>query len=78
MAKDPGLLTDSTGEGMAGMSDVSLETQQELKKTYYNGSKPCVECGLTMNPVEALHSTGGLCPQCKRRKSANLVKGRMA
>jgi hypothetical protein len=77
MAKDPGLLTDSTGEGMAGMSDVSLDTQQDLKKTYYNGSKPCIECGLTMNPVEALHSNG-LCPQCKRRKSANLVKGRMA
>lgn len=77
MAKDPGLLTDSTGEGMAGMSDVSLETQQDLKKTYYNGSKPCIECGLAMNPVEAMHSTG-LCPSCKRRKSTKLVKGRMA
>lgn len=77
MAKDPGLYTDSTGEGMAGAMDVSLETQQDLKKTYYNGSKPCTGCGLAMNPVEAMHSTG-LCPSCKRRKSTKLVKGRMA
>lgn len=77
MAKDPGLLTDSTGEGMAGSEDVSLETQQNLKETYYNGSKPCIECGLSMNPVEALHS-GDTCPNCKRRKQAKLVKGRMA
>lgn len=77
MVNDPGLLTDSTGEGMAGEYDVSLETQQKLKETYYNGSKPCIECGLTMNPVEALHSNG-TCPNCKRRKQAKLVKGRMA
>lgn len=77
MAKDPGLITDSTGEGMAGAYDVSLQTQQDLKKTYYNGSKPCIECGLTMNPVEALHSNGS-CPNCTRRKKATLVKGRMA
>jgi hypothetical protein len=77
MAKDPGLLTDSTGEGMVGAYDVSLETQQDLKKTYYNGSKPCIECGLSMNPVEVLHSNGS-CPNCTRRKKANLVKGRMA
>jgi hypothetical protein len=51
MAKDPGLLTDSTGEGMVGAYDVSLETQQDLKKTYYNGSKPCIECGLSMNEL---------------------------
>ena len=77
MKNDPGLLTDSTGEGMAGSVDLGLQAQQNLKKTYYNGSKPCIECGLAMNPVEAMHSTG-LCPSCKRRKSTKLVKGRMA
>jgi hypothetical protein len=77
MAKNPSLFTDSTGDGMAGTTDVSLETQQELKKTYYNGSKPCLECGMSMNPVEALHSNG-LCSHCARRKHAKLVKGRMA
>jgi hypothetical protein len=77
MNNDPGLLTDSTGEGMSGANDVSLETQQDLKKTYYNGSKPCIECGLSMNPVEALYSKG-TCPNCTRRKQAKLVKGRMA
>lgn len=77
MKNDPGLLTDSTGEGMSGSIDLGLQAQQDLKKTYYNGSKPCIECGLAMNPVEAMHSTG-LCPSCKRRKSTKLVKGRMA
>jgi hypothetical protein len=78
MPKDSGLLTDSTGEGMSGSYDVSLETQRDLKKTYYNGSKPCIECGLSMNPVENLHSQNGMCPNCTRRKKTNLVKGRMA
>jgi len=75
MSKDPGLLTDSTGEGMAGAEDVSLQTQRDLKKTYYNGSKPCIECGLMLNPVQSLHAE--LCPTCSRRKSAKLLKGRM-
>jgi len=77
MAYDPGLLTDATGDGMSGATDVSLETQQKLKKTYYNGSKPCVDCGLTMNPAEALFSNG-YCPNCTRRKQTNIVKGGMA
>jgi predicted RNA-binding Zn-ribbon protein involved in translation (DUF1610 family) len=76
MAYDPGLLTDSTGEGMAGAEDVSLETQQKLKETYYNGSKPCISCGLTLNPVQAL--TSEHCPSCARKKKVNLVKNRMA
>ena len=78
MINDPGLFTDSTGDGMAGAMDVSLATQNELKKTYYNGSKPCIECGLLLNPVQSLHSQEGLCPSCKRRKQVKLVKGRMA
>ena len=71
-----GLLTDSTGEGMAGAEDVSLRQQRDLKKTYYNGSKPCIECGLELNPVQSLHSN--TCPGCSRRKQAKLLKGRMA
>lgn len=74
--KDPGLLTDSTGDGMAGMEDVSLETQQYLKKTVYNGSKACSSCGYLMNPVEALH-TSGKCPTCSRRSQQRKVKGGM-
>ena len=52
MKNDPGLLTDSTGEGMAGAEDVRLDTQRDLEKTYYNGSKPCIECGTMLNPVQ--------------------------
>lgn len=77
MINDPGLFTDSTGEGMAGAEDVSLETQQALKNTVYNGSKACPACGILMNPVQSLHSTE-LCSTCNRRKLSNLVKGRMA
>jgi uncharacterized OB-fold protein len=77
MNSDPGLFTDSTGEGMAGAEDVSLSTQQELKGTLYNGSKSCKACGNVMNPVQSLYSEE-LCPSCNRRKKVNLVKGRMA
>ncbi|CAB4174764.1 hypothetical protein UFOVP965_77 [uncultured Caudovirales phage] len=75
MKNDPGLFTDSTGEGMAGALDVKLDTQRELG-TVYNGSSACTGCGLTMNPVQSLH--GKLCASCNRRRMDKLVKGRMA
>ena len=75
MKNDPGLFTDSTGEGMAGATDVRLSTQRELK-TQYNGSKPCIECGLTLNPVQSLHTD--TCSNCTRRKHSKLLKGKMA
>jgi hypothetical protein len=78
MINDPGLLTDSTGDGMPGATDVSLETQQKMKKTYYNGSRPCVECGLTLNPAEALYALKGKCPNCSRRAQHQHLKGKMA
>lgn len=70
MSRDPGLFTDSTGEGMAGATDVSLET-------IYNGSRACKACGMSINPVESLKDQD-VCPNCNRRKARNLVKGRMA
>lgn len=75
--KDPGLFTDSTGEGMVGATDVSLPTQKELKETLYNGSKACKACGYMMNPVESLRDQD-VCPKCNRIKASRLVKGRMA
>jgi hypothetical protein len=75
MKNDPGLFTDSTGEGMAGAEDVKLETQRELA-TVYNGSKACKGCGMLLNPVQSLQKD--LCSSCHRRKLTNLVKGRMA
>jgi len=74
---DPGLMTDSTGEGMAGTQDVRYSTQQELKETTYNGSRTCKGCGLyTMNPLQALY--GELCPHCKRKQARQHVEGGMA
>jgi predicted RNA-binding Zn-ribbon protein involved in translation (DUF1610 family) len=70
MSKDPGLFTDSTGEGMAGATDVSLGT-------VYNGTKSCKACGSSMNPVQSLRDQD-VCPNCNRRKAHRLVKGRMS
>lgn len=74
--KDPGLLTDSQGDGMAGATDTRLDTQNALR-TVYNGSKACPACGALMNPVESLHSQQ-TCPTCERRKAVRRVKGGMA
>jgi hypothetical protein len=72
MSNDVGLFTDGMGEGMAGATDVSLET-------IYNGSSGCKGCGKMMNPLESLRSIENqLCPSCSRREKVNLVKGRMA
>ena len=75
--KDPGLFTDSTGEGMVGAEDVSLSTQKKLKDTLYNGTRTCKACGGAMNPVESLRDQS-VCPKCNRIKASRLVKGRMA
>ena len=77
MSKDPGLFTDSTGDGMAGATDVALSTQQQLKNTIYNGSKTCKGCGSTMNPVQSLKDQSN-CPTCNRRQAQKLLKGRMS
>jgi predicted RNA-binding Zn-ribbon protein involved in translation (DUF1610 family) len=77
MSRDPGLYTDSTGEGMAGATDVSLETQRELGRTMYNGDKTCKACGMQIDPVQSLMNQD-VCPSCSRRKKHSLVKGRMA
>jgi len=75
MAIDPGLMTDSTGEGEYGSHDVNLVTQEMLKNTYYNGSKPCLACGLMLDPYTALHNQ--YCSGCNHRKASNLLKNRM-
>lgn len=77
MKNDPGLFTDSTGDGMAGETDVSFDTQQALKHTIYNGSKGCKGCGAVINPVQSL-SNSEHCPSCTRRKKHDLLKGMMA
>jgi hypothetical protein len=75
MAIDPGLMVDATGEGMAGATGPSLFTQQSLKQTYYNGGKPCLECGLELDPYTALHTQ--YCHNCNNRRATKLVKNRM-
>ena len=76
MSNDPGLFTDSTGEGMTGAEDVALQTQKELGKTIYNGDTACKGCGRRIDPVQSLLNE--MCTSCQRRKHYSLVKGRMA
>lgn len=69
-------MTDSTGEGMAGATDVPLELQQKIKETQYNGTKECKSCGTSINPIRAL--TAEHCVNCSRRNANKLLKNRMA
>ena len=75
MKNDPGIFTDSTGEGMAGDTDVSLETQRDLANRIYNGDKACKDCGRRLDPVQSLLNE--LCASCQRRKHYSLLKGGM-
>jgi hypothetical protein len=72
---DPGLMTDSTGESIFGGQDVSLFTQKNFKDTYYNGTKPCLDCGLQLDPYTSLNTP--YCASCTQRRAAQLVKNRM-
>jgi len=76
MSKDPGLYTDSTGDGMAGAEDVSLETQNALR-TKYNGDNSCTKCGTVIDPVQSLLNQK-VCPSCSRKAQITRVKGRMS
>jgi hypothetical protein len=77
MINDPGLFTDSTGEGMAGAEDVRLDTQREMGKTQYNGDNSCTKCGMAIDPVQSLLNKD-VCPSCVRKQQYTRVKGRMA
>lgn len=78
MAKEvkPSLFTDSTGEGMAGATDVPLDVQKNLAETVYTDRR-CEgkSCRRKLNPVEALY--GKLCPRCASAKAYHQVKNGM-
>jgi hypothetical protein len=76
MKNDPGLFTDSTGEGMAGAEDVALSTQKDLNSTQYNGDNACTKCGMRIDPVQSLLNQK-VCPSCLRKAQYSRVKGRM-
>jgi hypothetical protein len=73
MKNDPGLFTDSTGEGMAGAEDVRLSTQRDLNRTIYNGESTCTSCGSSIDPVQSMFSND-TCQSCKRKAQQNLLK----
>lgn len=44
--------------------------------TMYRGSHPCPQCGCVINPVQYLYQ--GVCNECKNKRNAQRVKGKMA
>jgi len=70
------LLSDASGEGMSGATDVDLVAQQKLKKTVYNGSKECRGCGTLLDPFQGLHTDS--CRNCRNKASTEHLKNRMA
>jgi hypothetical protein len=64
------------------MESGSYPLEMQVKKVVdnimsYNGSHPCPQCGVIMNPVQAMYSKG-MCPQCFAQHSAKRLKDRMA
>ncbi len=60
--------------------DLTMELQAyriAQNATMYRGSAPCPQCGIVMNPVEYLYSSG-LCVTCSNDRAAHRVKGKMA
>jgi ribosomal protein S27AE len=45
--------------------------------TEYKGSAVCPQCGVIMNPVEAMYSLG-LCGSCHEKRMANRVEKKLA
>jgi hypothetical protein len=59
---------------------LTLELQAEKiaqNATMYRGSAPCPQCGVIMNPVQAMYSKG-MCADCFSQHSAKRLKDRMA
>ena len=63
---------DPTGDGTSYPTPYPVE----LQDTVYNGSKGCKDCGVLINPFEALNSD--LCRPCSRGKVAKRVANKMA
>jgi len=62
---------DPTGEGTAFPTPYPAG----FNGTAYNGDKGCTDCGIILNPVQALHSD--ICPGCTKRKANKQVANRM-
>ena len=42
-----------------------------------NGSRPCPECKVIMNPVQFLYGKG-VCPDCLEKRNQKRINGRLA
>lgn len=45
--------------------------------TLYTGSAPCPQCGVIMDPVQYMYSSG-LCQDCQGLRAERRVKGKMS
>jgi len=47
----------------------------KLGGTVYNGTKGCADCGIALNPYQALNSS--VCPNCNKRKAVKQLSNKM-
>jgi hypothetical protein len=60
-----------------GMFTMELQARQIAENAArYNGSHPCPDCGVIMDPAQALYSKG-MCVKCYANKMSKRIKGRM-
>lgn len=62
------------GDGNETMDMQAWTVVQNQMK--YNGSSPCPQCGLVINPVEYLHGDG-VCMSCKNENTSRRIQGKM-
>lgn len=64
-----------TGDG-DGSETLELQAFKIAQNaTMYRGSRPCPQCGIVMNPVEFMYQA--ICTDCKNKRAAQRVKGKM-
>lgn len=63
------------GDGSETMELQAYRIMQNA--TLYRGSHACPQCGIVMDPVQAMYNAG-ICTSCKNDRNARRVKGKMA
>lgn len=66
---------DLTSIDPSGDGTVYPINPANLGSTVYNGTTGCADCGMAMNPYQALNSE--LCPNCNKRKAVKQLSNKM-
>lgn len=69
---DAGSSADTSGAPEGAPQD------QGAMSTVYNGSVPCVGCGVMLGPVAAIYGGDRHCHHCRKKKHHHHAKNRMS